>query len=86
MITRKRMAILQYGIRTPNWKNGILDMDSTDLFRGVYDSLSQNLDPKSVPQAILIIAGYQYKAAFVADQEINTIACLTEIMANCKFK
>ena len=68
------------------WVVNHLDMDSTDLFRGVYDSLSQNLDPKSVPQAILIIAGYQYKAAFVADQEINTIACLTEIMANCKFK
>jgi len=68
------------------WVVNHLDMDSTDLFRGVYDSLSQNLDPKSVPQAILIIAGYQYKAAFVADQEINTIACLTEIMANSKFK
>jgi hypothetical protein len=44
------------------------------------------MDPKSVPQAILIIAGYQYKAAFVADQEINMVACLTEIMASCKFK
>jgi len=68
------------------WVVNHLDMDSTDLFRGVYDSLRQNLEPKSVPQAILIIAGYQYKAAFVADHEINTIACLTEIMANCKFK
>jgi hypothetical protein len=37
-------------------------------------------------QAVLVIAGYQYKAAFVADQEINMVACLTEVMANCKFK
>ena len=49
------------------WVVNHLDMDSTDLFRGVYDSLYQNLEPKSVPQAILIIAGYQYKAAFVAE-------------------
>ena len=41
---------------------------------------------QSVPQAILLLAGYQYKSAFVADQEINMVACLTEIMATCKFK
>ena len=46
----------------------------------------KSLSPNSIPQAILIIAGYQYKAAFVADQEINMVACLTEIMAGCKFK
>ena len=68
------------------WVIQHLDMDATDLFRGVYDVLYESLEPKSVPQAILIIAGYQYKAAFVADHEINVIACLTEIMANCKFK
>jgi len=55
-------------------------------FRGIYDSMYDSLDSKSVPQAILIIAGYQYKAAFVADHEINMVACLTEIMASCKFK
>jgi len=56
------------------------------LFRTIYDLLYENLDTKSIPQAILIIAGYQYKAALVADQEINMVACLTEIMASCKFK
>ena len=44
------------------------------------------VESQSIPQSILIIAGYQYKSAFVADQEINMVACLTEIMANCKFK
>jgi replication factor C small subunit len=44
------------------------------------------LDSKSIPQAVLVIADYQYKSAFVADQEINLVACLTEIMAQCKFK
>jgi len=56
------------------------------LFRTLYEILYTSLDSKSIPQAILIIAGYQYKSAFVADQEINMIACLTEIMAGCKFK
>lgn len=68
------------------WVVQNLDMDPADLFKGVYDVLYEYLDPKSIPQAILILAGYQYKAAFVADQEINVVACLTEIMANCKFK
>jgi hypothetical protein len=48
--------------------------------------LYESCQPKTIPQAVLIIAGYQYKAAFVADQEINMVACLTEIMANCQFK
>ena len=48
----------------------------------MYEALESN----SIPQAVLIIAGYQYKAAFVADHEINMVACLTEIMASCKFK
>jgi len=56
------------------------------LFTSLYKVLQTSLAPNSVPQAILIIAGYQYKAAFVADQEINMVACLTEIMAGCKFK
>jgi hypothetical protein len=47
----------------------------------MYDSLK----PHSIPQAVLILADYQYKAAFVADQEINTVACLTELMVNCEF-
>ena len=68
------------------WVVQNIDKEPASLFRGIYDSMYDSLDSKSVPQAILIIAGYQYKAAFVADQEINMVACLTEIMASCKFK
>ena len=68
------------------WVVNNIDKEPASLFRGIYDILYESLDSKSVPQAILIIAGYQYKAAFVADQEINMVACLTEIMASCKFK
>ena len=68
------------------WVVQNLDKEPSHLFKVIYDSLYSSLDTKSVPQAILILAGYQYKAAFVADQEINMVACLTEIMANCKFK
>ena len=68
------------------WVVNNIDKEPASLFRGIYDVLYEALDSKSVPQAILIIAGYQYKAAFVADQEINMVACLTEIMASCKFK
>jgi len=56
------------------------------LFRKLYDTLYDILKPTSIPQAVVILADYQYKAAFVADQEINTVACLTEIMANVEFK
>ena len=68
------------------WVVNNIDKEPASLFRGIYDIMYEALDSKSVPQAILIIAGYQYKAAFVADQEINMVACLTEIMASCKFK
>jgi DNA polymerase III delta prime subunit len=68
------------------WVVENLDKEPSSLFRSLYDILYESLDTKSIPQAILIIAGYQYKAAFVADQEINMVACLTEIMASCKFK
>ena len=61
------------------------EIDSSTLFRKLYDSLYDNLKPASIPQAVIILADYQYKAAFVADQEINTVACLTELMVNCEF-
>jgi replication factor C small subunit len=61
------------------------EIDNTTLFRKLYDTLSDTLKPSSIPQAVVILADYQYKAAFVADQEINTVACLTEIMVNCEF-
>ena len=68
------------------WVINNLDKEPSSLFSTIYSVLYANLEGNSVPQAVLIIAGYQYKSAFVADQEINMVACLTEIMANCKFK
>jgi DNA polymerase III delta prime subunit len=61
------------------------EIDSTVLYRKLYDSLYDVLKPQSIPQAVIILADYQYKAAFVADQEINTVACLTELMVSCEF-
>ena len=61
------------------------EIDSGALFRKLYDGLYDILKPSSVPQAVVILADYQYKAAFVADQEINTVACLTDLMVNCEF-
>lgn len=62
------------------------DADTATLFRELYDSASQNIESNSIPQLVLILADYQYKAAFVADHELNIMAALTEIMGNCKFK
>ena len=68
------------------WVNTNLDNDTTLLFRRVYDSFYETLVASSIPPAILILAKYQYQVAFVADQEINMLACLTEIMVECTFK
>jgi len=62
------------------------DIDATTFFRKIYDNLYDVLKPQSIPQAVIILADYQYKQAFVADTEINTLACLTEIMVGCEFK
>jgi DNA polymerase III delta prime subunit len=62
------------------------DADTTTLFRELYDSSAQHIEANSIPQLVLILADYQYKAAFVADHELNIMAALTEIMGNCKFK
>ena len=62
------------------------DIDATAFYRKLYDNLYEVLKPQSIPQAVLILADYQYKGAFVADQEINTVACLTELMVSCEFK
>ena len=68
------------------WVNSSLDNDTSVLFRRIYDSLYESLVPSTIPAAVLIIAKYQYQTAFVADQEINMLACLTEIMVECEFK
>jgi DNA polymerase III delta prime subunit len=64
---------------------GASDIDANILFRQLYDALYEVMKPQSIPQAVLILADYQYKQAFVADQEINMVACLTELMVNCEF-
>ena len=68
------------------WVNANLDNDPTVILRSIYENLYHALEPTFIPQAVLIIAKYQYQSAFVADQEINLLAALTEIMVECKFK
>lgn len=68
------------------WVVNNLENNNTDIFRRIYDNLTDMLQPASIPQAVIIIAEYQYKAAFVADQEINMTAFLVEIMMQCEFK
>ena len=72
------------GVRT--WVVDNIDNDPQKIFRKIYDHLYTSADPNTIPQIILHIAEYQYKSAFVADQEINLMACLVEIMTNAKFK
>lgn len=62
------------------------EVDPSRIFRKIYDNLNGHLDPSSVPQAVVILARYQYQAAFAADAEINLVACLTELMLDCTFK
>jgi DNA polymerase III delta prime subunit len=68
------------------WCVNNLDNDPSVLLRRIYDSLYDALVPSTIPAAVLILAKYQYQIAFVADQEINMLACLTEIMVECNFK
>ena len=68
------------------WCVDNLDNDPSVLLRRIYDNLYTALVPSSIPAAVLILAKYQYQIAFVADQEINMLACLTEIMVECEFK
>ena len=62
------------------------DNSPTQLFRKIYDGLYDHITSSSIPQAILVLAEYQYKSAFVADQEINLVACIVELMMGCEFK
>ena len=68
------------------WVVDSMDIDAVAIFRGLYDNMYEYIQPQSIPQLVLILADYQYKDAFVADHELNTVACLTEIMANVEFK
>ena len=68
------------------WVCSNVHLSETDIFRKIYDNLYECMTPSSIPQAILVIGEYQYKAAFVSDQEINMVACLVELMMSCEFK
>ena len=72
------------GVR--KWVVENLDNDQTRIFRAIYDSLYDTLEGGSIPQAILLLADYQYKGAFATDHEINITACLVQLMMECKFK
>lgn len=68
------------------WVVDNIDNSQTELFRKIYDGLNEYVKSSSIPQAILTLAEYQYKSAFVADQEINMTACIVELMMECEFK
>lgn len=68
------------------WVVNNVDADSSTIFRGIYDSMYDAVDPNSVPQLVLILADYSFKNAFVADHELNMVACFTEIMGSVEFK
>ena len=68
------------------WIVNNLDNDPNRMFRVIYDSLYEFLDGSTIPHAVIIIGDYSYKSAFVADQEINMLACMTELMGAVKFK
>jgi len=72
------------GVR--KWVVMNLDNSQTEIFRRVYDSMYDFLTAPSIPEAVLVLAEYQYKSSFVADQEINLVACMTELMMRCEFK
>lgn len=67
------------------WVVNNIDTDASAIFRAMYDRMSNKVDAQSIPQLVIILADYQYKNAFVADHELNVVACLTEVMANVQF-
>ena len=68
------------------WVSDNMDSDPASIFRKLYDSMYEYVEGKSIPQLVLILADYQYKNAFVADHELNMVACLTEVMGGVEFK
>jgi len=68
------------------WVVDNIDNDPVKVFRKIYEKLYEYMKLDSIPNAVILLGEYQYKSAFVADQEVNLLACLTEIMAQCKFK
>ena len=68
------------------WVTQNMDNEPIAIMRKIYDNLYNHFDPKSIPEAVLVISEYQYKSAFVVDQEINMVAFLTELMMRCEMK
>tara|TARA_B100002019_G_scaffold195791_1_gene169586 strand:+ start:1687 stop:2622 length:936 start_codon:yes stop_codon:yes gene_type:complete len=68
------------------WVADNIDIEPASMFRKLYDNMNEHVEPTSIPQMVLILADYQYKNSFVADHELNMVACCTEIMAGVKFK
>jgi DNA polymerase III delta prime subunit len=69
-----------------NWSANNVSLDGTVVFRRIYDAMNDVMKPESIPGAVLILADYSYKSAFVSDKELNLVACLTELMGNVEFK
>jgi hypothetical protein len=68
------------------WVGLNIDNEPVGMFRKLYDNASSVVEKQSIPSMVLVLADYQYKSAFVADQEINLVACLTQLMADCEWK
>lgn len=91
-ISDKSIKDLMLLLKEKNWKDmrkwvvQNLDSDPSRIFRLIYDGLFGSVKPQSVPKAVLTLADYQHKAAFVADAEINLVACLTELMVELEYK
>ena len=69
-----------------SWVSNNMDTDTSGIFRKIYDNMTDAVSPASIPRAVLILADYQYKDAFVADHELNIVACMTELMAEVEFQ
>ena len=88
----KSIKDLMSALKAKNFKamrEGVVNNIDTEphaIFRKIYDNLAEHMQPQSIPQIIIILADYQYKNAFVADHELNVVACMTEVMANAEFK
>lgn len=91
-LSESSIAGLMQDLKTKNfkkmrkWVTDNIDVESAKLFRMVYDNMSSYVQPQSIPQLVLILADYSYKDSFVADHELNVVACMTEIMSQIQFK
>lgn len=91
-LSETSIAGLMQDLKTKNfkkmrkWVTDNIDVESSKMFRMIYDNMSDYVEPSSIPQLVLILADYSYKDSFVADHELNVVACMTEIMSSINFK